>query len=261
MVPWTDAFSLRVLTAPDTGSLTPKGTLLPRSIVSYTKNVAHGLPRDPYWTGCTLHHLIEGHKAGWHDHLRYFTPSLSLDDITGDCSDKDNDLDRDALESLVLIWAKQAGLVVQRTVDGREEEQLALPDERPVAADRMVSSGDFSIAVPNQVILNPGAYVDKDPAGLITYTENGRMRQKQLVTFKTTPEFDKVVKTFGQTVWRVKQVINEYRLGIFNGQQTDKLGNRDYVHKLVEDMLARSATHRIVKPASARLSIKEPINN
>lgn len=234
MVPWTDAFSLRVLTAPDTSTLTPKHSLLPRSIISYTKSAGDGLPRDPYWTGCTFHQLIEGHKAGWHDHLRYFTPSLSLDDITGDCqcSNENNDLDRDALESLVLIWAKQAGLVIQRTVDGRVKEQLALPDERPVAARRIVTNGDFPVTVPKQVLLNPGAWVDGDPTGLIKYTKDGRMREKQFAIFKTTPEFDNTVKTFGQMVWRVKQVINEYRLDIFSGQQTDKVGNRDYVQNL-----------------------------
>lgn len=110
------------------------------------------------------------------------------------------------------------------------------------------------------VLLNPGAWVDGDPTGLIKYTKDGRMREKQFAIFKTTPEFDNAVKTFGQMVWRVKQVINEYRLDIFSGQQTDKVGNRDYVQKLVVDMLSRSLVHRIVQPASGRLSIMDLIN-
>lgn len=59
-------------------------------------------------------------------------------------------------------------------------------------------------------------------------------------------------------VWRVKQVINEYRPGFFNAQPMDKMGSRDYVHRLVVDMLARSLVHRIV--ASDRLSIKDLSN-
>lgn len=61
-------------------------------------------------------------------------------------------------------------------------------------------------------------------------------------------------------VWRVKQVINEYRPGFFNAQPMDKMGSRDYVQRLVVDMLARSLVHRIVKPASDRLSIKDLSN-
>ncbi|KAK0741522.1 hypothetical protein B0T18DRAFT_432620 [Schizothecium vesticola] len=201
-VPWTDSFSLQILTAPLVDALTPKGTMLPNSIVSYTKNAADRLPKDPYWTDTMVYQMIEYHKAGWYDDLRYISPLVGLDDTTGDGSDKPNDLNRDALEAMILMWAKKAGLVVQRTFGGRVKEQVALPDELPIATQQVITMGSFSVTVPKEVLLNPGGWVMDDPTASIPSCENGQMRTQRFMVYKTTPAFDDLVKNSGLMVWQ-----------------------------------------------------------
>jgi hypothetical protein len=72
------------------------------------------------------------------------------------------------------------------------------------------------------------------------------MLTQRFMVYKTTPAFDDLVKNSGRMVWRVKRVVNEYRLGIFRGLQTDRVERRDYIQKLFVSMLTRSLLHRIV---------------
>jgi len=215
--------------------------------VTYTKNVADRLPKDPYWTDTMIYQMINYHKAGWYDDLRYISPLVGLDDTVGDGSDKLKDLNRDALEAMVLMWAKKAGLVVQRTFGGRVEEQVALPDELPIATQKVITMGSFSVTVPKEVLLNPGGWAIDDPTASIPTCENGQIRTQRFMVYKTTPAFDDLVKNSGLMVWRVKRVVNEYRLGIYKGLQTDQVERKDFIYKLVLNMLTRSLLHRIVK--------------
>jgi hypothetical protein len=190
--------------------------------------------------------MIEHYKAGWYDDLRYISPLIGLDDTAGGASDKLSDLNRDALEAMVLMWAKKAGLVVQRTSGGRVKEQVALPDELPIATHQIITMGSFSVTVPKEVLLNPGGWVMDDPTASILSCGNGQIRTQRFMVYKTTPAFDKLTKNSGRMVWRVKRVVNEYRLGIFKGLQTDQAERKDYIQKLFVNMLNRSLLHRIV---------------
>jgi hypothetical protein len=148
-----------------------------------------------------VYQTIEYHKAGWYDDLRYISPLIGLDDTAGDAPDKLNDLNRDALEAMVLMWAKKAGLVVQRTSGGREKEQVALPKELPIATQQIITMGSFFVTVPKEVLLNPGGWFTDDPTASIPSCGNGQIRTQRFMVYKTTPAFNDLVKNSGRMVW------------------------------------------------------------